>query len=129
MTPTSAATQFVMSVFIGGALGVVYGFLRPLRPRWVTISDLLFLAATTYGVLFMSFAVAKGDLRPEHLLGMFMGGVLWEAFPGRWLRPVFAMVWLPFWKIMECFSRLFKNFFKKIKKFLLFPLGKREKNR
>ena len=128
MLPAAAALRFVFSVLIGVALGIVYSILRPLRPRYTAVSDLLFLPAVLYAVLFMAFAVAQGDLRPEHLAGMFIGGVLWEWLPGRWLRPVFAMVWQPFWKILGCFSCVFKKFFGKIKKFCIFPLGKREKN-
>lgn len=126
--PAAAAVQFALSLLIGGALGIVYGFLRPLRPRYTAISDVLFLPAVVYGVLFMAFAVAQGDLRPEHLFGIFLGGILWEWLPGRWLRPVFSALWRPFWKILACFSYIFKKFFEKIKKICIFPLGKRKKN-
>jgi len=126
--PATAAAQFAASLLIGCVLGIVYGFLRPLRPRHTALSDLLFLPAAVYGVLYIAFAVAKGDLRPEHLAGIFIGGFLWEWLPGRWLRPVFCRIWMPFWKILGYFSRIFKKFFEKIKKIFHFPLGKRKKN-
>lgn len=45
ITPAEAARQFLDSLILGGCLGLTYSFLRPLRPRFTGLSDLLFLAA------------------------------------------------------------------------------------
>ena len=44
MTPPElAAGRFLAACLLGAQLGVWYGFLRPLRPRWTALSVSLFL--------------------------------------------------------------------------------------
>ena len=44
-TPQAEALRFLTACLLGAGLGVVYGFLRPLRPKWTTLADSAFLLA------------------------------------------------------------------------------------
>jgi len=101
MTPAQALEHFSLSCGVGVALGVYYGFLRPLRPRHPVLSDLLFLPALVYAWLVVGFAVCRGDLRLGCYSGLLLGAVAWELTLGRLLRRVFA--W--FWRILTTFWR------------------------
>ena len=48
MTPAVAAYRMACALALGAALGLVYGFLRPLRPRHTLLSDSVFLAVTAW---------------------------------------------------------------------------------
>lgn len=111
--PILALQRFAIAVALGAALGVYYGFLRPLRPRHTTLSDLLFLPAAFWVWLYLGFAVCQGDLRLSYSAGLLCGGFLWELTVGRLLRPVFAGFWRLLRGIWAFFTRPIKNFFKK----------------
>ena len=49
--PALDAQRFLIACLMGAALGIYYGFLRPLRPRHTALSDFLFLPAAFYGWL------------------------------------------------------------------------------
>ena len=97
ISPAVAAQRFAISLLLGAILGLYYGFLRPLRPRHTALSDLLFLPAAAYTLLYIAFAVCRGDLRPEHTAGLILGAFGWELTVGRCLRPVFS----GFWKLLS----------------------------
>ena len=61
--PATAARCFLAAVLFGLGLGPVYGFLRPLRPRYTAAADGLFLIAAFFAWLCHSFAVCGGDIR------------------------------------------------------------------
>ena len=48
MTPAVAAYRMACALALGAALGLIYGFLRPLRPRHTLLSDGIFLAVTAW---------------------------------------------------------------------------------
>ena len=120
--PALAAQRFLISCFWGAVLGVWYGFLRPLRPRWTTLSDFLFLIGLFWAGLYLGFGVCRGDLRLGYFAGILAGWVVWERTVGMFLRPVFSA----FWGIMEKICRMAvlpcKKFFKIAK--ILLHLGK-----
>lgn len=122
ISPAIAAQRFGISVLLGAVLGIYYGFLRPLRPKHTALSDLLFLPAAAYTLLYMAFAVCRGDLRPEHTVGLFLGGFGWELTVGRLLRPVFSFFWRTLGQIIRLFTDPYKNILKKLKKFCIFLL-------
>ena len=62
-TPIYAFSRFAIALALGAGLGLFYGFLRPLRPRYTALSDLLFLAGLSYVWLYFNFAVCRGDIR------------------------------------------------------------------
>ena len=46
MTPAAAAYRMACALALGAALGLIYGFLRPLRPRHTRLGDGSFRAVT-----------------------------------------------------------------------------------
>lgn len=74
MTPPALSAQrFGAGCLLGVGLGLLYGFLRPLRPRHMLLGDLLFLLGVGWGWLYLDFAVCGGDLRPGYSLGLAVG--------------------------------------------------------
>ena len=92
--PAIAAGRFGAGLVLGCALGLFYGFLRPVRLRHRHLADLCFLAALYPTWVFYAFGVCKADLRVGYLCALFMGGIFWECTFGRWLRPLFFRFWL-----------------------------------
>ena len=105
MTPDTAAYRFLCCLVLGAALGLFYGFLRPLRPKYTTLSDLLFLPVMGWVWLVSAFAVCRGDIRMGCNLGLLAGALLWEWTVGMWLRPVFFEIWKRFGAISRFFLR------------------------
>ena len=91
--PGLAAERFFFSFLAGILLGVLYGFLRPLRPGHTVLSDGLFLVGAGAVFLWQGFSLCRGDLRLGYLAGAAAGAVAWEWGPGRPLRPVFSGFW------------------------------------
>ena len=48
-------------LLLGGGLGLLYGFLRFFRPRW--LGDLLFVIVLFRTWLYLGFGLCGGDLR------------------------------------------------------------------
>lgn len=126
ISPALAWGHFLTACLLGAGLGLVYDFLRPLRPRFTALSDLLFLGVLGYTLVYLFFGVCAGDIRGGYALGLAAGGFCWEWTLGRIFSPVFA----GFWKALGGFSGLWrhlgKNFFKKPEKTKIFlcKLGK-----
>ena len=114
--PALDAWRFGMACLLGLPLGILYSFLRPLRPRHTIVSDLLFLPALFYSWLYLSFAVCRGDIRLSYCTGLLVGILIWEWTLGRWLRPVFRGIWRVISRIWHGFWSPFQKIFKKIRK-------------
>lgn len=114
IAPALAAHRFLLAVLLGAVLGVVYGFLRPLRPRHKTLSDILFFPAAVWVWMYFALAVCRGDLRLGYVVGMGLGGVIWELTFGKWLRPIFSLIWKIFSRVFTFLILPGKIFFKKI---------------
>lgn len=111
-----------MALAVGAILGIVYGFLRPLR-RWASsLADGLFVLAAAVGWVYLGFGLCEGDLRLGYTGGMVLGGFLWELTLGRLLRPVYqqlwkyffrflSALWWPVGKISGYFRKILKNLF------------------
>ena len=95
------------ALLLGGWAGILFGFLRPLRPRW--LGELLFLAGLFRGWCFLGFDLWGGDLRLACTGAYLLGLALWILTFGRWLAPVFSGFW-------KGFSRLGRAFFLPFKK-------------
>ena len=112
--PTQAAGCLLWALALGAGLGVVYGFLRPLRPRLTHLADLLFVVVAFYAWLYLSFAICHGQIRLAGTLGLAAGCVAWESTVGRALRPVFfgfwRLLWVPVEKIVKIFHKNAKNY-------------------
>ena len=125
--PAQDGRRFLIACLLGLGLGLVYGFLRPLRRRRPVLADLLFLPVMGYIWLYLGFAVCRGDLRLGYCAGLPTGGIIWEVTVGRLLRPVFDLFWKGIFRIFQGFFRIFGKIFKKIQKNLkiLFALWKK----
>ena len=118
--PAVAAGRFGAACLLGLVLGLWYGFLRPLRPRWTALSDLLFLLGVLPVWVYLGFGICGGDLRPGYWVGLFLGGLVWEMTVGKLLRPVFRGFWKELGYIFWLPVHVLKKFFIKT--------GKKAKN-
>ena len=112
-TPALAAGRFGIACLLGGMLGVLYSFLRPLRPKGTTLADGIFLLALFYAWLQLGFRVCQGDLRMGYTAGLFLGILLWEMTAGKWLRPLFFGFWGAVDRVIQWLFRPVKKFFLK----------------
>ena len=64
--PALAARQFALACLVGAVLGLIYGFLRPVRRKHSAVADLLFL-----GAVFWGWAQLPGKPPPEGCCGLF----------------------------------------------------------
>ena len=109
--PALVLERFGIACLLGVALGIWYGFLRPIRPR--ALGDLLFLPAAAWAGIVLGFGVCEGDLRWGYYAGLFVGGFAWELTIGKWLRPVFFWFWSLWRKIFVGIGGLFQKIFRK----------------
>ena len=94
MNPPGLALQRLgAGCLLGVGLGVLYGFLRPLRPRHTGLSDAAFLLGVGWAWGYLALAVCGGDLRPGYSVGLAVGALAWETTAGRLIDPVFALFW------------------------------------
>ena len=91
--PAVAAARLGRALVLGVPLGLWYGFLRPLRPRHTTLSDLLFLPGLFWAWLYLAFGICLGDLRLAHLAALAAGALLTDRTLGRLFAPVFRRLW------------------------------------
>ena len=91
--PALAATRFALALGVGVALGLIYGFLRPLGPRLNWLRDSIFVLCALFGWIYLGFGLCEGDLRFGYTAGMILGAFAWEMTVGRLLRPVFSCFW------------------------------------
>lgn len=110
--PAFAARALLAALGMGAALGAIYGFLRPLRPRLTALADFVFVAAAFWAWLEHTFALCGGDSRPGCLLVMALGALTWEMTLGRRLRPAFVL----FWQGLGWPLKKIRLFFRKIRK-------------
>ena len=92
-TPGLEFYRFAMGCLFGLALGLVYGFLSPLRPKHTKLTDSLFLLALFWAWLYQGFGVCRGDLRLGYYSALAVGAFGWELTLGKTLRPLFARFW------------------------------------
>ena len=125
--PTTDLHRVLWGLVLGCALGAIYCFLRPLRPRHKILSDLLFCPPACYVWLYFSFAVCQADLRFGYTLSLFLGGWLFVATLGRWLDPVFRGFWRILLGAVKGFLCKIRKILKKVKKSCIFLLATKKK--
>ena len=116
ISPAVAAGRLVMCACLGLALGLFYGFLRPLGQRHRHLADLLFLPVLFAAWVYAGFGICQGDLRPGYWLGLAGGAVLWDQTAGRLLRRVFNGFWQVIFQILGFPRWIMKKFLRKILK-------------
>ncbi len=120
ITPAEAAGRFVPALVLGCMLGMVYGFLRPVRRGRGVVTDLVFLLFLLGAWMQLGFRFCRGDLRPAYTLTLLLSVYLWDRTVGRWLEPLFC----GFWSGLE---KLWKIIFAKCRKIRKFLFARRKK--
>ena len=115
MTPAIAFWRLGCSLLLGGGLGLLYSFLRPLGNRHRILADVVFSLGAIWVWIYLSFAVCRGDIRIVYLFCMIGGILLWEITFGQWLRPVFSGIWRLFGGLFRFFLTPWKKFLKFVK--------------
>ena len=110
VTPAVSAFRLLISLLLGGALGILYSFLRPPGRKHRHLTDLFFSLGTAWVWICHSFTVCRGDIRVVYLAGMGTGFLLWETTAGRWLQPVFGMFWAFLAEVWRIFLFPWKKF-------------------
>jgi hypothetical protein len=125
--PVTAAVCWLRTLGVGGALGIVYGFLRPLRPRLTTLSDLIFALATLWGWVYMVFGICGGDSRLSCTLALFAGAWAVDATIGKFMRPVFFLFWRGIGAVFRWIFRQIRKLFQSFLKFYILLLAMAKK--
>lgn len=120
MPPALAAWRFAIACLYGNLLGVVYSFLRPLRPKRTALADGLFLLALLFAWLQLGFRICRGDLRFGYTAGLLIGIFFWELTLGKLLRPVFFGFWKGIARLLRWILYPIKKFFEKTGQFIKF---------
>jgi len=115
--PAAAARRLLAALGLGLLLGLIYGFLRPLRRKGNTLGDLLFLLCAGAVWVQLGFGICQGDLRLGYFAGLPMGAVLWEKTVGKLLRPVFFQFWRILERVFGFPWRVMKKILRKCRKF------------
>ena len=123
VTPAVSAYRLLMSLLLGGVLGIFYSMLQPPGEKHRHLTDLIFSLGTVWVWIYHSFAICLGDIRVVYLFGMLAGILLWETVAGRWLMPVFGA----FWKFMGAVWQVLLLPWKKILDFLKILFASAEK--
>jgi hypothetical protein len=116
--PSIAAVRFLTACFYGVLLGVLYGFLRPVRRRMTNFADAIFVAAAMWAWLRLSFLICRGDIRLGCSMGLAVGAVAWEMTLGKCLRRPFRWFWDGVGAILRFLTAPVRKIFKKTLTFL-----------
>lgn len=108
----SVWTRLFSAVLLGCCLGLFYGFLRPLRPRWP--GDLLFIAGLYWVWIYLGFGICGGDLRFGYTAALLGGCLAWEILFGSLFRPLFSCFWKLISRIFSVIAVPFKKYAKNL---------------
>lgn len=118
--PGVAAWRFAIACLYGTALGVIYSFLRPLRPGRTALADGLFSLALLFVWLQLGFRICRGDLRFGYTAGLLIGILIWELTLGKLLRPVFFGFWAGIGCLLRWILYPLRKIFQKSRQFIKF---------
>ena len=107
--PALAAGRLAAACLMGLGLGLWYGFLRPLRPKFTLLSDLLFLLALFPSWVYLGFGICGWATLPALPLAASSGNSPQDGCCARFLQ-VFGGQSFKSW---GGFAARFKNFSKK----------------
>lgn len=126
-TPSLEFYRFLAGCLFGLALGLVYSFFRPLRPKHTKLTDSLFLLTLFWAWLYQGFGVCRGDLRLGYYAGFPLGILVFLNTLGRLLSPIFTLFWRGVGVFFQGLSRPVTFIFEKTKKFSIFLLASAKK--
>ena len=95
------------AILLGAVLGLFYGFLRPIRPRW--LADLIFLAGLLGIWIYLCFGLCGADPRFGYTVTLLGGCLAWEVLFGKLLKPLFSAFWKGIFRILSLFLLPFKK--------------------
>ena len=121
----SVWVRLYTAVLLGCCLGVFYGFLRPLRPRW--LGDLFFIAGLYRVWIYLGFGICGGDLRFGYTAALLGGCLAWEIVFGSLFCSLFSCFWKLISRIFSVIAAPFKKIRKKLGKLrkFIFATGKK----
>ena len=79
----SVGRRLAWGLVLGGVLGMLYAFLRPLGRKHPALADGLFLLGAAWAWLWQGFGVCGGDLRLGYYIGVPVGALVWYRAAGR----------------------------------------------
>lgn len=131
---------FFLSCLLGGALGMLYDFLRvfrnTVRHNKITVFAEDFLYAVFFGFAFFLFGTdLTGGIRAFVLIGMITGCILERAAIGNWFVKIISKVTRFVWNkllspVREFFAKMFGLINKLIvKKCLIFLKSKKKRKK
>lgn len=125
--PGEALSRILWGLAVGAMLGLCYDFLRPLRRRRNTPSDLIFVLVALYGWIWYSFRICVGDIRMGGTAALGIGMLLWLGTASMVFRRAFYWFWLVIFKIIRFLTHPFAKIFEKIRLFSkkVFAYGKK----
>ena len=126
-TPATDLYRVFWALALGYGLGIVYCFLRPLRPRFPKLSDLLFVPPAVYAWLYLSFAICQADLRLGYTVCLGAGVWLFVITLGRLVTPVFRGFWRFLFALGHSFLCKFRKILKKGRNSCIFLLATMKK--
>lgn len=126
--PAVAALRFALACGLGLGLGVVYSFLRPLRPRLTHLADGIFVLCLLSAWVYLGFGICGGDLRLGYTAGLFVGIFIWEWTAGRLLKPIFFRFWRLLGKVFRGITAPVRAIFRFFSKFAKIVFAYRKKS-
>ena len=112
-------------ILLGCGLGLLYGFLRPFRPRW--LGDLIWIIALFWGWLVLCFGLCGADPRMGYTLSLLAGILLWDSVFGSILHPLFSSFWKSVFRTLARILHIVKNILKKSGNFIIFLFARSKK--
>lgn len=105
-------SQFLSSVLLGIAFGILYDFLKGLRQnirRLRHICDLIFVLCVFLSNLFFALVIGHGEYRIFMPVGSTLGAAIYFLVPHR----LFLRIFSKFWQIVTYPARKIWQFFRK----------------
>ena len=125
--PGEAALRFLWGLALGGLMGVVYEFLRPLRRRRNAPADLLFVGFSLWIWVWYSFRICAGDIRLGGTAALGLGAIALIRTLGKRLSRLFFPFWRGIFLVFAWILSPVKKIFRKTGDFLkkVFASGKK----
>jgi hypothetical protein len=110
----SPVLQLGWGLALGGGLGLLYDFLRPLRRRHNTPADFVFVSVLLPLWIYYSFGLCGGQIRFANLGALTAGFFLWMLTLSRLTSPLFFFLWGRLFALFRLLFLPLKKIFKKI---------------
>ena len=109
----SPVLQLGWGLALGGGLGLLYDFLRPLRRRHNAPADFVFVSVLLPLWIYYSFGLCGGQIRFANLGTLTAGFFLWMLTLSRLTSPLFFFLWGRLFALFRLLFLPLKKIFKK----------------